>query len=417
MRLPLLPVVLLVVAATVCEWAPAGESEARRVFHAARPGALESARRRAAAGDRSLRDSISRLVAEADDLLDEPPPSVTQKTHLAPSGDRHDYASLAPYYWPDPQTADGLPYVRRDGHRNPESRDASFSDRERLSVLGHGVETLSLAWFFTRNDSYARHAARFARTWFIAENTRMNPHLRFAQAVRGVNDGRAAGVLEGRHLSQAIDALALLADSTALTVDERQRIDAWGSDYLAWLVSSESGRDECAAGNNHGTYYDLQLATMALALGRDDQALKVLREVGPRRIAMQIEPDGSQPREIARTRSLGYSLFNLHGLCRLATLGEHAGIDLWHFSTADGRSIRRAIDFLRPALGKSPRPWPHEQITPISPDDSASILWQAALVYGDPPVGALATDRCAERDRIRLYFVAEPVGSPAATGH
>lgn len=413
MRILLVAVVVLVFTVSSWEMAvTAGEAEPR-VFHAARPGALEAARRLAAAGDRALRDSISRLVAEADALLDEPPPSVTQKTHLAPSGDRNDYASLAPYYWPDPQTADGLPYVRRDGHRNPESRDASFSDRERIFMLGHGVETLSLAWFFTRNESYARHAAHFARTWFIDEDTRMNPHLRFAQAVRGVNDGRATGILEGRHLSQAIDALALIADSTALTVDERRRIDTWGNDYLDWLVSSEPGRDECAAGNNHGTYYDLQRATMAFAVGRDDQALEVLREVGPRRIATQIEPDGSQPREIARTRSLGYSLFNLHGLCRLATLGDHAGIDLWHFSTADGRSIRRAIDFLRPYLGKSPRPWPHEQIVPISPDDSASILWQAALVYGDPTVATLLADPSAKHDRIRLYVVADPAAIPA----
>jgi hypothetical protein len=28
--------------------------------------------------------------------------------------------SLAPYWWPDPKSPNGLPYIRRDGERNPE---------------------------------------------------------------------------------------------------------------------------------------------------------------------------------------------------------------------------------------------------------------------------------------------------------
>ena len=60
--------------------------------------------------------------------------SVTDKTLSPPSGNKHDYMSLAPYWWPNPNTANGLPYIRRDGVVNPE--------RDRASI-----ESGSTAWF------------------------------------------------------------------------------------------------------------------------------------------------------------------------------------------------------------------------------------------------------------------------------
>jgi beta-galactosidase len=381
-----------------------------RTFHSARPGSLMAARVGIATGDVRLQAAVRRLVAEADGLLQTAPPSVTQKIQPAPSGDRHDYASLAPYYWPDPATPSGLPYLRRDGRRNPESRDPAANDRERVSLLGHGIETLALAWHFTGDAAYARKAAEFARTWFIAAETRMNPHLRYAQAVRGTNEGRPAGILEGRDLAQALDALSLLADANVLTASEWESIDTWGRDYLDWLLTSEPGRKEREASNNHGTYYDLQAAWLALAVGRDDLASEILGEVGPRRIATQIEPDGSQPHELIRTKSLGYALFNLRGLQKLATLGDHVGIDLWRFTTPDGRSIQGAIDHLLPFLGPDPKPWPAEQIEPIPADEAASVVWRAARVLGEPQFTALAASASPADDRLQLFFaVSQPV--------
>jgi len=381
-----------------------GESLTTGGFLAARPGALAEARRRIAEGDAALERAAELLVESAAGFLREPPPSVIDKRTVAPSGDRHDYTSLAPYYWPDPTAPGGLPYVRRDGTRNPDSDDATGSDRPRAALLGDGVQTLALAWYFTREPSYARRAAEYARVWFVADETRMNPHLRYAQAVRGTNTGRPAGILEGRHFVRAIDALSLVADSGALAPAERAAIDAWAEDYLDWLLDSDPGRAEREAANNHGTFFDLQVATLAVILGHDDLARRVLEEAGPRRIATQIEPDGRQPHELLRTRSLGYSIYNLRGLAALATVGEHVGVDLWRFTTADGRSIRRGIEFLRPFLGPAAAPWPHEQIVPIAPDDSASLLWTAAAAYDIPEIAADIADFPDAGQRVRLLF-------------
>jgi hypothetical protein len=60
------------------------------------------------------------LFDAADKALREKPFSVVEKTTLPPSGDRHDYLSLAPYAWPDPRRPSGLPYLIRDGEINPE---------------------------------------------------------------------------------------------------------------------------------------------------------------------------------------------------------------------------------------------------------------------------------------------------------
>jgi hypothetical protein len=97
---------------------------------------------------------------------------------------------------------------------------------------------------------------------------------------------------------------------------------------------------------------------------------------------MQIEPDGSQPRELRRTKSFGYSLYNLHALFTLASLGERVGVDLWHYRSQDGRSIRAALDVVVP-YSSPEKKWPHPE---LHFDRSALLpfLQQAAVVYGDP---------------------------------
>ena len=146
---------------------------------------------------------------------------------------------------------------------------------------------------------------------------------------------------------------------------------------------------------------------MALVIGRRDLAVGMLENAGPQRIAVQIEPDGSQPHELVRTKSLGYSAFNLQAVCHLATLAEHVGIDLWHYETRDGRSIRRAIDFLVPYVSE-PHRWPHEQIRRMEPADFATILWRAGIVYRDPSYAALVKGFPNAGDgRVRLTFVDE----------
>ena len=331
-------------------------------YFSAKPGALVLVKQRIAKDDKNLARALKKLVGDADTLLRESPPSVMDKQITGPSGDKHDYMSLAPYFWPDPNKSDGLPYIRKDGQTNPESRDKKFNDSPRIGHIGNAIETLCLAYYFTGKEAYAAHAAKYAHVWFLDEATHMNPNMKYAQAVRGVNDGRGIGILEGRHISVAADALQLIRNSPSWPAADQTKFHEWLDAFLNWMLTSEAGKDEHAAKNNHGSWFDVQTARLALCTGKMDVARRIIEEAKERRIKLQIEPDGKQPLELKRTNSLTYSRFNIDALTELATLGEHANVDLWNYKTSDGRCIRVALDFLLPYVDSPAKPWPFEQI-------------------------------------------------------
>jgi hypothetical protein len=394
MRLALQPCV----AITVLIALPArGDEGPPRVFRLD-PHALEETRKRVRAHDAALEPAVARLRADAQKALGAGPFSVMNKTATPPSGDKHDYMSQAPYFWPNPDTKDGLPYVRRDGERNPEIR--KLPDHDALGQLVSATETLALAYYLLGEEAYAAKAAELMRAWFLAPATRMTPHLEYGQAIPGVNQGRGVGIIETRGLVQLIDAVGLLAGSKSWTEADQRGLEGWFRSYLRWLRESGHGRAESAATNNHGTYYDAQVASFALFTGQRDLAAQVLGESRQKRIAAQIEPDGRQPRELGRTRAWSYSVMNLGGLMSLAALGERARVDLWRFESPDGRSIRKALDWLVPfALGKE---WPYPQITPSSPSDLAPLLRQAAIRYQEPRYEQDA--RIPADDRLQLTY-------------
>ena len=379
-------------------------AEPIRPYFGARPGSLEKAKL-AATTDEAAGKALKKLIADADKALAVTPPSVMQKTKVPPSGDKHDYMSIAPYFWPNPATKDGLPYVRKDGKVNPESRAEAANDTLRARLVGTTVETLALGYYFTRDEKYAEHAAKVLRTWFLDPATKMTPHFRFAQAIPGVNDGRGTGLIEARGLADAADAAILLAGSKHWSAADQQALLAWGEVYFEWLLGSKNGQDERAAKNNHGTWYDVQAVKWALVLGRKDKAKEICAEAITRRIGVQIQPDGKQPLELVRTASFSYSCFNLLALARLADLSEHAGVDLWQHKTTDGRSIRVALDFLVPYLGKEPKPWTLQQIHESKPDEVLPVLRAAALAYGDERYESLLKEYSDHRSK-RLQLLA-----------
>jgi hypothetical protein len=155
------------------------------------------------------------------------------------------------------------------------------------------------------------------------------------------------------------------------------------------MLESKNGRDENAARNNHGTYYDVQVTSFALFLGKTELARDTLQVARQKRIAAQIEPDGRQPLELARTKSWSYSVGNLDGLMMLAKLGENVGVDLWNYQTADGRSIRRALDYLTP-FALSEKKWPTQQLGQWSPEMLFPLLRRAATRYKDQEAHTIA---------------------------
>lgn len=329
------------------------------------------------------------INGEASAYLDIEPWTITKKTLLPPSGDPHDYESQGPYWWPNPATPDGLPYIRRDGEVNPEIR--KLIDHQYMSEMTKAVKTLALAYFLTANETYAAKATDFLRTWFLDTATRMNPHLNYGQRIPGRTDGRDIGIIETRSLGDVTDAVGLLQASRAWGKKDQKGMENWMRDYLHWLLNSEHGKGEAKQHNNHGTWYDVQVAALALFTRQEDVARQALLRSRDQRLSQHIEPDGRQPHELARTRSWSYSVMNLQSFFTLATLGEKVGVDIWNHTTPDGRSVTRALDFLVTfADPRNPVAWPHEQITEMNPSQITALLYQAACRFPDKNYRELA---------------------------
>jgi hypothetical protein len=321
-----------------------------------------------------------KAVSEADSAMHAGPFTVTAKSQLPPSGDKHDYMSLAPYFWPNPATPDHLPYVRRDGEHNPQVN--AVPDHADIFKMEDAVHALALGFELTKKEEYAARATLLIRTWFIDPQTRMNPNLQFAQAVLGVNDGRGTGILEARGLPFVTDAVAMLRGSRSWTHADDSSVERWFSDYYQWLTTSKNGRDEAKATNNHGSWYDFQAAGIALFLGKQGEARAILMDVRAKRIAMQIDAEGKQPLELARTKSFSYCVFNLDALTRLAEMGSRVGVDIWKYQSPNGGSIRAALDFLMPFALNGDH-WKYQDITGFDGNALRLPLLRGAAQFDD----------------------------------
>ncbi|WP_405932890.1 alginate lyase family protein [Streptomyces sp. NBC_00827] len=316
-------------------------------------------------GDPQLKRTLGYLTARADKWLDQGPWTVVDKPRPAPSGDVHDYLSQAPYWWPSqPKSADnpwGCPYVQRDGQRNPEVDTGT--DRQDVEKVFDSTYDLSLAWYYTGKKKYAEKAASVLRTWFLDPGTRMNPNLNHGQFIPCKYDGRAIGIIDfSQSYTSVLDAIAILnTGAPGWSRTDRSEMLAWNTDFRDWLADGAFGKEEGAAKNNHGTFYDMLLAGLAYATGDRDLARRTVLDARAKRIDPQIAADGSQPQELARTRSWHYSTFDLVAYTRLAAIGRHVGVNLWSYEGPEGQSLFKAVDYLLPAATGA-QPWPYPEL-------------------------------------------------------
>jgi hypothetical protein len=303
------------------------------------------------------------------------PYSVTEKLKTPASGDRHDYYSIGPYWWPTPGAAGGLPYVRRDGDVNPESRGNEF-DKDRLFKFSNDVRVLTLAYHYFGERRYADHAAKLLRVWFIAPETRMNPNLNHGQAVPGISDGRAEGIIELNAMSPVVESIGLLAPTGVMTDAELSSLENWFGRLVDWMANSPIGKAENAKSNNHGIYYDYLVAHFALFARREGVAQNIVVAFPDARMGPQIAADGSLPEELSRTRSWHYSYFALEGATKLATVGECVGLDLWSAQTTDRKSLAKAFGYLARYQGDIDK-WPYKDSGLADPEKREDTIRSA----------------------------------------
>ena len=330
--------------------------------------------------DPTLVAAYGQLLKDADNLLGDPPLSVMQKTAVPPSGDKHDYMSIAPYFWPDPSKPDGLPYINKDGMVNPEVR--KYTDKVNLPVVCNDIYLLSLAYYFSNDEKYAKKASQLTEVWFLDPATRMNPNLNYGQAVKGVTDGRPAGLIDSRFFIWAIDGIRLLHTSRYWTTRDQASLRQWFSAFLQWMQTSSIGQKERDARNNHGIWYDAQTLAMALFVDSVDLANRiVLRDL--ERLDQQMDTSGLFPLELNRTTSLHYSVFILNAFTIVAQLSELTRTDLWTAETTSGKTLKKAFQTIIPYLTRE-KAWPWPQIHDFNYLDAVPLLKAAGSKFQCP---------------------------------
>lgn len=301
--------------------------------------------------------TIEHLESLAEKILNSEIPVVTtgkkiQNTQL------NDYVSIGTYWWPNPDTPDGLPYIRRDGVRNPEVDDYS---RDELSNFRASLHVLSVVYFVKKENKYASKAIEYLSAWFINNSTKMNPHMKYAQGIPGSVDGRFIGLIEGREFVHVLDSILLIKESKYWNSSIESKIYAWYSDFFKWYSNSGAGKVASDYTNNHASWYDLQVVSYAIATGKNERTIAVLDSVLTKRVQKQIDEEGKQPEELKRSKSLQYSTFNLEALVPLANIGNKYDVDIWESDKYYDSSLIKAIDYLLPYLLQKGN-WPHTQI-------------------------------------------------------
>ena len=199
------------------------------------------------------------IIETATACLDSLPVTVTSAVCNRSAGNQHDFYSEGDYRWPDPENPDG-PYIRNDGQTNPENFVAHRHAMIRLSQIV-GIQTS--AWLLTGANKFAAAVADHLNAWFVNPETKMNPNLLYAQAIKGRFTGRGIGIIDAIHLIEVARSAEILAQNKAISSETVSETKKWFGEFVDWLTTHQYGIDEMNAKNNHGTCWVMQVGAFA----------------------------------------------------------------------------------------------------------------------------------------------------------
>lgn len=286
------------------------------------------------------------LLHNTNHYLQEPIPHITDCICNRSCGSIHDFYSEGDYWWPNPHSQNGLPYVRIDGKTNPEN----FTEhRLLLRSMRNQVSTFALAYYVTQDETYARRAIQILTEFFLDPKTKMNPNLDYSQAIAGICKGRGIGIIDTIHLADVPFAIETLRASSAMSTEMYIQLQNWFSQYLSWMLSSKNGIEEMNTNNNHCICYIMQTAVFALFTD-NVQITDFCRMQYKTRLLAQMDCKGAFPLELARTKPYNYSAFALDNLTTICQLLSTEEDNLWTWETPDHKSYLKALEFLSPYI-------------------------------------------------------------------
>ena len=316
----------------------------------------------------------TRILKLADAALSQKPLTITSDVAKYTTGGPNDFYSNGDYWWPDPEKPDGIPYKQRDGQTNP---DNFVAHRMAMRATKDAVAALAAAYKVTGDDKYVVKASELLKVFFIDEKTKMNPHLALTQAIPGRTTGSKTGVIDGLHLVEIPVAIKTLEKSKAFDPELAKSLHAWFGEMKTWLLTHKNGIEEGESLNNHAVAYFVQVAILADFNGDKETLAKCRTRFKDVFVNVQMAPDGSFPRETARTKPYAYSIFQLDNMVTLCKVLSTPEENLWNYEGPEGRGIKKAVAWLYPYLADKST-WPKK------PDVMAWDGWpsrQPALLF------------------------------------
>jgi hypothetical protein len=295
-------------------------------------------------------------IARAKAFLQSVPVTVTDAYCERSAGDKHDFYSEGDYWWPNPENPEGA-YIQKDGQTNPDNFTAHRFAMIRLSEI---VATLTSAWLLTEDQVYADKALEHLNAWFVDTASMMNPHLLYAQAIFGKVTGRGIGLIDAYHFVEVARSIKLLSDKGEIPQEQAAQIKAWFGQFLTWMTTHEYGISEMNWHNNHGTCWAATAASMAVLTDNKEIIELCTKRFKTILLPNQMGDNGSFPLELERTKPYGYSLFNIDAFCNVAQILSTKEDKLFEFETADGKSLKKGLEFISPYIADKSK-WPFQK--------------------------------------------------------
>lgn len=324
-----------------------------------------------------------------DRYMDVEPIHITDDVQkLAPSLDPRDNISLSPYWWPDPDTEDGLPYIRNDGIKNPGRKLYRCGDL--CGIMTLGAENLAFLYLITGQEEYAAKATSFLRAFYLDPDKGMNPNLVFVQHVPGMKRIRGTGLLSSGRMTSAVNAAQMMSGSESWTDKDEADMQDWAAAYLYWMEYSTHGQEEHRGENNHAMWYEVNREHLALYSKEYNYLAEILLKYQYPRLSKQVAADSTMPQETARTLGLHYTTYTLNSVAQTSIIARKIGLnDVWTHTGDNGRGMLWALDFIIP-YWQAPETWPYMQIRPAVESGITNILYQAYKSTNDQKYEDLA---------------------------
>lgn len=286
----------------------------------------------------AITDDVSRgsIKAFLDSLAGKADRFVTDKTVTAPSGNVHDYYSVAPHY-----SAAGLKY---DGYPHDDARAREAGDAEAFRNAAWKISACAVGGILLGQPDFTQRAASLLKAWFVEPSTKMSPSLRYAQLIPGSDELNDIGIVEVRQLANIVGAIRCLEKHAALEASISRPVKEWFLQFLDDCDRLGIREKALQRSNNIGTWAAVLFGSLDLFCGRFGKSFSIGYRASER-LGQQLGPFSVQLHETGRAKPLHYSLFNLAAWFSLLRLCREFEIDLFRFSGVHNESLRTALTF------------------------------------------------------------------------